>query len=156
MAESKQKKETKEKKPREVGEEKRTEFIARFKEFLRKKYYKDIVKAANEEKALPHPRDERIKRVTRWMSDTPNRRDELVLRRVAEDCAARRREAVEKPDTQEDRQRRPSCPVAKRHRMACAIRQFFPTAAPLQPASPRSWHRTRRGPSSMVHRTWAL
>lgn len=49
MAESKEKKKTKKK---ETGKEKRTEFVARLKEFLRKKYYKEIVKAANEEKAL--------------------------------------------------------------------------------------------------------
>lgn len=36
----------------EASEEKRTEFVARFKEFIRKKYYKEMVKAANEEKAL--------------------------------------------------------------------------------------------------------
>ena len=37
---------------KETSEEKRSEFIARFKEFLRKKYYKKMVKAANEERAL--------------------------------------------------------------------------------------------------------
>jgi len=37
---------------KEIKEEKRSEFIARFKEFLRKKYYKKMVKAANEERAL--------------------------------------------------------------------------------------------------------
>ncbi len=42
------KKETK----KEKREERRSEFIARFKEFLHKKYYKEAVKAATEEKAL--------------------------------------------------------------------------------------------------------
>lgn len=37
---------------KEIKEEKKNEFIARFKEFLRKKYGKEMVQAANEEKAL--------------------------------------------------------------------------------------------------------
>ena len=39
-------------KKKEISEEKRSEYIARFKEFLHKKYYKEAVKAAGEDKAL--------------------------------------------------------------------------------------------------------
>ncbi|MHA2066597.1 MAG: hypothetical protein ACXABY_19670, partial [Candidatus Thorarchaeota archaeon] len=39
-------------KDREGKDERKTEMVARFKEFIRKKYYKDIVKAANEGSSL--------------------------------------------------------------------------------------------------------
>jgi replicative DNA helicase Mcm len=39
-------------KKKEISEEKRSEYIARFKEFLHKKYYENAVKAAGEDKAL--------------------------------------------------------------------------------------------------------